>query len=398
MESIPQEAVRVAMLAAQGLLTKPMKPAAPDDILPAIKQMQYLQIDTIQAVRRSQYLVLWSRLGDFEPDWLDDLHRSGALFEYYAHSLCYLPMEDYPIFRGRILYDDRVGDGWHKWAPEHQDVIQHVRDVIETRGPVCSSDFDSEMISTGWGDVKQEKLALQHMFSTGELMVPYRVKFQRYYDLSNRVLPEWDDARALDAQAAKEALILKTVRALGIARLDWLSGYYYLLKTGLEETASKLVDEGCLRQVFVEGWDTPGYVHFDQWGLVKSCASGDLQPAHTTFLSPFDPLISDRDRTKDVFDFDYRMESFTPAKNRRYGYFCLPILHDGRLVGRLDPKAHRKQKRMEIKKIYLEPSISMTDRLVNDLKETLDDFTIWNEMDTFEITAAEPPELQEALS
>ena len=398
MKPINTATVRFTMLAAQGLLNKPVGQASPKDILPAIRRMQYLQIDTIQAVHRSQHLVLWSRLGDFEPEWLDDLHQSGALFEYYAHSLCYLPVEDYPIFRGRMLNDDRVGNGWKKWALAHQDVIQQVREVIEEHGPVCSSDFDSETISTGWGAAKQEKLALQRMFSTGELMIPYRVKFQRYYDLRERVLPDWDDVRALDAQSAKEALILKTVQALGIAKLDWLGGYYYLLKTGMEEILSNLVNEDRLLQVPVEGWDSPGYVHPDQWRLVENCAESDLHPTHTTLLSPFDPLISDRDRTRVVFDFDYKMESFTPVKDRQYGYFCLPILHKGRLVGRLDPKAHRKRKHMEIKNIYLEPGVGVTAELVIALQETLEAFTAWHGMESLEITAADPPELLEALA
>ena len=142
MKPITQDSVRLAMLAAQGLTNPPARTAGPEDLLPTIRRMQYLQIDTIQAVRRSQHLVLWSRLGDFDPAWLDDLHRSGALFEYYAHALCYLPIEDYPLFRGRMLYDDRVGDNWHKWAAENQAVIQRVREVVAARGPVCSSDFD----------------------------------------------------------------------------------------------------------------------------------------------------------------------------------------------------------------------------------------------------------------
>jgi uncharacterized protein len=385
------------MLAAQGLLIPPKKPAKPDDILPIIRRMQYLQIDTIQAVRKSQYLVLWSRLGDFEPAWLDGLHSAGVLFEYYAHALCYIPVEDYPIFRGRMLYDDRIGNGWHQWAAAHPEVVRRVLQVIEARGPVCSSDFESQMISTGWGDVKQEKLALQRMFSTGELMVPYRVKFHRYYDFRERVLPNWDDADALDPQAARETLVLKTVQALGVAKLDWLTGYYYLLKTGLEEIVAKLVDTGRLIQIPVEGWASPGYLHPDHLNLVARCAESQLHPMHTTLLSPFDPLISDRDRAMDVFDFEYKMESYTPVKDRQYGYFCLPILHQGQLIGRLDPKAHRKEKRMQIKKIFLEPDVRVTNALAAALKTTLDAFTAWHGMRSLEISATDPPELMEAL-
>jgi uncharacterized protein YcaQ len=391
------EKVRSTMLAAQGLLSAPDSAPQKADLLPTIRQMGYLQIDTIQAVRRSQNLVLWSRLGDIDPAWLDQVHAEGGLFEYYAHALCYLPIEDYPIFRGLMLNDNRTGNGWQSWAEEHPEVVNRIRTAVEKFGPVSSSDFNSETISTGWGDVKHEKLALSRLFSTGELMVPYRKKFRRFYDLRERVLPGWDDAQALDVRSAQKLLVLKTIRALGVAREDWVAPYYYLLKTGLSDMLAELVAEGSLRSVRVDEWGLPAYFHPEQAALVEAAAQGDLQPNHTTFLSPFDPLVSDRDRALNLFNFDYRLECYTPVKDRQYGYFCLPILHDGRLIGRLDPKAHRKEKRMEIKHIYLEEDIALTDHLVTELKRTLEKFTTWHGMTTFEISGSTPPILQEAL-
>lgn len=397
MKTINREAVRKVMLAAQGLHSPPVTSLGKADIMSAIRRMGYLQIDTIQAVRRSQYLVLWSRLGDYKPVWLDELHQERQLFEYYAHSLCYLPMEDYPIFRGMILHDDRTGNGWHEWADAHPEVLDHVRSVIKEKGAVCSSDFNTATVSTGWGDVKQEKLALSRLFSAGELMVSHRVKFRRYYNFQARVLPEWKDSEALDLKAARKELILQAVKALGVAREDWIASYYYLPKTGLTELLMGLVSAGRLHQVRVKEWDVPAYVHPQQMSTVESAARELVQPTHTTFLSPFDPLISDRDRALALFNFDYKMESYTPAKDRKYGYFCLPILHNGRLIGRLDPKAHRKEAQMQIKNIYLEPCVEINDELTVALKETLKKFTAWHGMASYEITASDPPGLQEAL-
>ena len=394
---LTQEMVRTVMLAAQGLLSPPTQPAAKGDILPIIRQMGYLQIDTIQAVRRSQYLVLWSRLGDFNPTWLDEVYTQGVLFEYYAHSLCYLPIEDYPIFRGLILYDDRTGDDWQKWAMDHPDVIERILAEVKERGPVSSLDFESETISTGWGDVKHEKLALNRLFSMGELMVTHRDNFRRYYDLRERVLPDWDDANALDYAAAREALLLKTIRALGVVREDWAAAYYYFLKTNIPEVLTELAAHGRLIPVHVEGWELPAYVHPEQIPLVESVAQGELVPAHTTFLSPFDPIVSDRERTLTLFNFDYKMEAYKPAKKRIYGYFCLPILHQGRLIGRLDPKADRKRKQMDIKKIYLEEGVEINDALVTALKTTLTQFATWHGMSSLNIGSTDPPELREAL-
>jgi uncharacterized protein YcaQ len=386
------------MLAAQGLLTQPKKPAAKDDLLPIIRQMSYLQIDTIQAVRRSHHLVLWSRLGPFDLAWLDECHREGALFEYYAHALCYLPIEDYPIYRGLILYDERTGNGWKKWGDQNRDVIEEVRSIITEKGPVTSADFDSKTFSTGWGDVKQEKMALSRMFATGELMVAYRDNFRRYYDLRERVLPGWRDERALDQKSAREALHLKAVRALGVAREDWIPPYFYQLKTGVPEELESLVSRGELEQVSVLGWDQPAYFHSDNSQLIEAAIRGELSPNHTSLLSPFDPLVSDRDRALALFDFDYKMESFVPAKDRKYGYFCLPILYNGCLIGRLDPKAHRKEKRMEIKNIYLEPGIEITQEMVESVKAALKDFTDWHGMENLDVVASDPPELKEALN
>jgi uncharacterized protein len=390
--------VRSAMLAALGLLTAPATPPSKSALLDGIRNMGYLQIDTIQAVRRSQYLVLWSRFGNYEPAWLDELHASGLLFEYYAHALCYLPIEDYPIFRGLILHDDHTGNGWGDWAEAHQDIIQHVRAVIQNRGPVCSADFDSPRIPDGWGDVKQEKRALSRMFATGELMVTHRTGFRRYFDLRERVLPNWDDTLALDRISAYQALILKAVKALGVVRKDWIAPYYYLKKTGLTEILDEMEAQDLIEQVLVEGWDLPAYIHPDNRDMIQSAGRGELIPTHTTLLSPFDPLVSDRERGLSLFDFDYRMESYTPAKDRQYGYFSLPILHHGKLVGRLDPKAHRREKRMEIKMITLEPGNPIDDELASALKTTLAEFSHWHGMTTCEIIETDPPALLEALS
>ncbi len=388
----------MSMLAVQSLLNEPEKHAAKEDLLPTIRQMGYLQIDTIQAVRRSQFLVLWSRLGKFEPSWLDECHQEGGLFEYYAHALCYLPIEDYSIYRGLILHDDRTGNNWEKWGDQNQEVLEEVRLIIKEKGPVTSSDFNSKTFSTGWGDIKREKMALNRMFATGELMVAFRKKFRRYFDLRERVLPDWKDEDALDLKSAREVLLLKTVRALGVAREDWVAPYFFLLKTGIPEELNDLVARGELERVKVVGWDQPAYIHPDNWELVEIAISEGLASTYTTLLSPFDPLVSDRSRALALFNFDYKMEAYVPAKDRLYGYFCLPILYKGRLIGRLDPKAHRKEKRMEIKNIYLEPGIEITEDMVESVKTNLMNFTEWHDMKSIEIIASDPPEFKEALN
>jgi len=392
------ETVRLVMLAAQGLLTPPTGSAAKDDLLPAIRQMGYLQIDTIQVVQRSQNLVLWSRLGDYPPEWLDEVHAEGQLFEYYAHALCYIPTEYYPTFRGRGLHDKRVGRYWRGWAEKHPELLARVLEAVRENGPLSSKDFDSARIETGWGGVKHERLAFDRLVVTGELMVSRRENFRRYYDLRERVLPDWDDADAQDFETVRDELALKAVTALGVGRADWVANYYYMLKTGMAKRLARLAAEGRLEEAEVAGWDQPVYLHPENLTLAERALAGELNATRTTLLSPFDPLVSDRDRALELFDFDYRLESYTPAKDRQYGFFSLPILHRGRLVGRLDPKAHRKEKRMEVKALYLEPGVTLDDELTGSLKQALDQFTAWHGMDTLEITAADPADLLEALT
>jgi hypothetical protein len=392
------EAVRLVMLAAQGLLTPPVASATKADLLPAIRKMGYLQIDTIQVVQRSQNLVLWSRLGNHDAGWLDEVHAEGQLFEYLAHALCYLPIERYPTFHGRGKHDKRVGRYNRRWAEKRPELLARVLEVVREKGPVSTMDFESETLSNGWGSVKYERVALDRLVITGDLMVTKRENFRRYYDLRERVLPDYDETKGPDLETIRDTLALSAVRSLGAARPVWVAEYYYMLKTGMAKRLDALTDQGRLHRVEVAGWDEPVFVHPDHLALAEQAADGALAATHTTLLSPFDPLVSDRDRALELFDFDYRLESYTPAKDRQYGFFSLPILHRGRLVGRLDAKAHRKEGRMEVKALFLEPGVALTDELVSDLKRTLDDFTAWHGMETLTITKADPADLVEALA
>jgi uncharacterized protein YcaQ len=394
---LSREDVRHALLAAQGLLSPPEKPATKEDIRKVIQRMGYLQIDTIQAVRRSQYLVLWARLGAYETDWLDEIFQDRKLFEYYAHALCYIPMSDYPIYRGLMLSDKKPRRGWKKWADQHPEIIAQVLTMVSEHGPMRSLDFKTDTIPHGWGNIKNEKLALNYLFEMGELMVTHREKFRRFFDLRERVLPKWDDADAFDPLSAFEALALKAIYGLGVAREDWIAPYFYLQKTPIPDILSKLYSENRIIQARVEGWETPVYLHRDRLKLVEAISKAEINPTLTTLLSPFDPVVSDRERALFLFNFDYRLEAYIPAKDRVYGYFSLPILHQGQLVGRLDPKAHRKKKIMEIKKIILEPGVKVDQPLVSGLKNTLADFSSWHQMTQLEINETDPQGLREAL-
>jgi uncharacterized protein YcaQ len=381
------------MLAAQGLLHPPARPATRDDVLAAIRRMQVLQIDTIHVVARSPYLVLWSRLGDYPQQWLDELLAEGALFEYWAHEASFLPIEDYPLYR-RLMLDgqSRVFRFVRRWMEDNRAAVDDMLAHIRANGAVRSSDFQrTDGRKSAWWDWKAEKMALEMLYTTGDLMIARRERFQRVYDLRERVLPEWDDADAPPLAEVRRELVLKAVRALGATPARWVADYFRTAKRETEPLPAKLADEGLLLRARVEGWSDDWYIHPDNAALAEAAAAGQLQPAHTTLLSPFDPLVWDRARALALFDFDYRIECYTPAPKRRYGYFTLPILWRGQLVGRLDPKAHRREGVFEIKALHLEPGVPAGEELAADLAEALRACAAWHGTPEVVIGLSDPP-------
>jgi uncharacterized protein YcaQ len=388
---------RQVMLAAQGLDCIPDRPAVKADILEAVRRMGVLQIDTIHVVARSPYLVLWSRLGDYRPGWLDELLAEGALFEYWAHAACFLPIEDYPLFRRRML--DAIKDrSWPvkwavEWSQEHPDIINRVRSHLREKGAVRSIEFENKnRLRGGWWNWKEEKDALEALLLTGEVMIARRQNFQRVYDLRERILPGWDDEGIPTTEQLRRTLTLRSVSALGVAFPSWVPDYYRQPKKGLSQQLEALADDGLLVRIEVEGFEGNAYMHPDRYKLLVEAASARLEPMMTTVLSPFDPLVWDRQRARELFHFDYMIECYTPAPKRLYGYFTLPILHRGRIVGRLDPKAHRTQGVFEIKALHLEPEVPLSEELTLDLAAVLHRLADWHGTPDIVIRQSNPPE------
>ncbi len=391
-------AARTLMVAAQGLDGRPEPPPAKADVLATIRRLGALQIDTIHVVARSPYFVLWSRLGAYDPRWLDELEAEGALFEYWAHEASFLPIEDYRLFRHRMA--DTEALGWRyssRWMAEHEAVVERVRARIREGGPARSADFTrQDGKGNGWWDWKPEKIALEALFATGELMVARRERFQRVYDLRERVLPAWDDAQLPPVDEVRRTLALKAVRAMGVAGARWVADYYRFRRDearALPEVLAGLAEEGALLPAEVEGWSEPVYIRPDNRALAEAAATGALVPTLTTLLSPFDSLIWDRGRTRTVFGFEYTIECYVPAPKRRYGYFCLPILRRGELVGRLDAKAQRTEKRFAVHALYLEPGVAVTDELVADLAGALTECAAWHGTPEVTVARSDPPDL-----
>ncbi|CAH5189394.1 hypothetical protein AI2839V1_1510 [Enterobacter cloacae] len=380
--SLPQlslSAARHLHLAAQGLLKKPRRRAQPADILSTVQRMSLLQIDTINIVARSPYLVLFSRLGGYPSQWLDESLSKGELMEYWAHEACFLPRSDFALVRHRMLAPEKMGWKYRQaWMLEHAAEIEQLIAHIQENGPVRSADFEHPRKGTsGWWEWKPHKRHLEGLFTSGKVMVIERRNFQRVYDLTHRVMPHWDDERDQLSREAAEAIMLEnSARSLGIFRSQWLADYYRLRQPALKPLLEMWQQEQRIIPVMVE---TLGemWLHKELFPLLPQALEGKLQATHSTVLSPFDPVVWDRKRAEQLFGFSYRLECYTPAPKRQYGYFVLPLLHKGQLVGRMDAKMHRKTGTLEIIALYLEEGVRVTAALEKGLTLAISEFARW---------------------
>jgi len=390
---------RDLMLTTLGLAKPPRRKPSKVDVLNTIRQITVLQIDTISVVARAHLHILWSRLGNYNPDWIEELRCEGSLFEYYAHAMCFIPIEDYPIYRRHMLNPPQTRTNIDAvWEAENIELLNQIREHIKMNGAVRSADFEHSEKGSAWWDWKKEKVALEHLFYRGEVMVSERRNFQRVYDLRERIHPGWDDQNTPSYEDAIRAQVLKAAKALGVAKPDWLASYYYLLKKHVQKLLPDLVREGNLIPVEVAGFEKqPFYVHHDNAQTLQLALEDRLKATHTSILSMFDPLVTDRSRTRELFGFDYLIECYTPAPKRVYGYFVLPILRKGKLVGRMDAKAWRKEKRLEVIHLFLEPGVKPSRSLAADLAQTLSQYASWQGLSAVEITQTTPSEFCEIL-
>ena len=373
--SLSLQQARHLHLAAQGLLRTPAKRAVYQDLIDCISRMSLLQIDTIHVVARSPYLVLFSRLGNYPQAWLEQALAQGELFEYWAHEACFIPRADYRLLRHRMLSPERLGWKYNaQWVAEHQQAIAELLQQIRDNGPVRAADFThADNPKSGWWAWKPHKRHLENLFSAGELMVTERRNFQRVYDLRSRVMPDWQDAiHGISEAEATRQMLMNSARSLGVFRAAWLADYYRLKRAPVKDFIADAEAAGDLVAVNTEGLGEM-WLHRDLLPLLET----PLQATHSTVLSPFDPVVWDRKRALELFNFDYRIECYTPEEKRKFGYFVLPILHRGQIKGRLDARMLRQSKQLEIKKLWLEEKTRVTARFAADIRRAIERFAAW---------------------
>ena len=392
--TLPQ--ARRVQLAALGLSGPTDQPATKADVLALIRRMGLLQIDTISVVARSPYLVLWSRLGDYDPAWLEELLAEKHLFEYWAHAACFIPIERYGLYRQRML-DLRAEE--RAWFRTSDEMNAAVLERVQREGALRSADFEDRRArpSNGWWDWKEEKRALEYLFLTGQLMVARRSKFQRVYDLQERVLPDWRDENLPAVRDVELALAEESVRQLGLAAGRWIHDYFRLPRSRTAELVKTLESAGRLARVEVAGLAETVYAHVGDLPALEQAARTDSAAPYTTLLSPFDPLVWDRARALAMFGFEYQIECYLPQAKRKFGYFSLPVLHDGALVGRLVPKAHRREGVFEVKQLYLEAGVEASDSLAQALAGAVRRCAAWHKTPRVLVGQCDPPAFKELL-
>jgi uncharacterized protein len=379
---VPVETARKVALAAQ-LLDR-----SQEDTLAAIKHLGYVQIDSIHVIERAHHHTLWSRVPTYTPSILEDLLEKKRVFEYWAHAMSYIPMEDYRFYVKKM--QDITSPWRKKMDDETREVQKHVLDVITKEGAKKSADFKRDTRGGTWWDWKPEKRALEILFDKGLLMVSRRERFQRVYDLTSRVLPDWVDVTAPTDRERARFFIERALAAHGLAtEKEILTHIDSGDKSMLVAELARMVKSGKVREIQVGDLKDVYYVFEENLGAIGGVSYIEKTQKDNSknihILSPFDNFVIQRKRLQKLFDFKYTIECYVPAKKRIYGYFCLPVLFGTQFVARIDCKADRKSKTLLVKSVHYESELPCSKKELNvQLRKRLEDFASFNLCDSVE--------------
>lgn len=356
-------------MGAQRLLDDPTRRTTASGVYRVIHALGFVQLDTISAVERAHHHILHSRLEQYRPAHLQTLHHDQRrLFEHITHDASLIPTEWFAHWRYRYA---RAGmNAWlrSRLGAGGDQVIDRVRQHVLEHGPCMSRDLnpDDRAAGTppggGWWEWKPHKAALEYLWRTGELCVLARDGFNKVYDLTHRVLPDAHARETPDLQTHVDWACRSAMDRLGVATSGELAAFWRIITpTQAAAWCKDALRRGSIVPVMVEAEDGSRPRRAFAWPDLRArLRKLPEPPAQTRLLSPFDPVIRDRNRLRRLFNFDYRLEVFVPASKRKYGYYVLPILQGDRLIGRLDPKLHRDRQLLEVKRVWWEPGVTPT--------------------------------------
>jgi uncharacterized protein len=373
--SLPQ--ARKLVLLSQCISTKSLKGSAYSETLNVFERLGYVQIDTISVVQRAHHHTLWSRNPRYQVAHLDQLVADKKVFEYWSHAASYLPMKDYRFSLPRKTAF-KLGQQSHWYKKDHK-LMADVLKRIESEGPLMAKDFVSKSYKTsGWGS-KPTKQALETLFMQGDLMIAERKNFHKVYDLTQRVLPNDVDTSIPTEQEYGQFLVLSYLRAHGFGNLAEITYLLKNIKTLASQALNMLLESGDIKKVIIN--ESVYFACCDALLLLDK----RLNKKQVHILSPFDNLLIQRKRTQSIFNFKYLLECYVPAAKRQFGYFCLPVLWNGKLVARADCKVDKQTNILNVIHLFIEPSVKEKEIFLTALEEKLQAFAQFNQCSHYAI-------------
>jgi uncharacterized protein len=360
--NVKRAAVAALFLERQHLARPRAVPFSARRLCRFVEEVGGLQMDSINVLERAHYLTVWSRFGPYERAKLDHfVYGRRLLFEYWAHAACLVATSALPYWR-RAMLDYRLRHtGWSDWLRRNPKVLGRVRAAILANGPMANADFESRRpanAGTGWWNWKPVQHALHYLWMTGAVTVDSRRHFQKRFDLFERAIPRVRDLEIASPAAFARWHVERSLVAMGVATENDLCRYLTFPRfapRARQAALRALWDAGEIAEVSVEGSSRRWLALARDLPALSRARRPPAGARGTTLLPPFDSLLWHRDRVARIFGFDYRIEVYTPAHRRIHGYYTLPILHDGELIGRIDAKAHRDERRLEVRHVHFEP-------------------------------------------
>jgi uncharacterized protein YcaQ len=360
--ALPQHAVTSLFLERQHLARPRSRPLTAPRLVRFVEDVGGLQMDSINVLERAHYLTLWSRFGPYDRRRLDALvYDRRLLLEYWAHAACLVPTSMLPWWRRAMLDYRSRHTGWSRWLRRNPKLVAQVKAAVESNGPMANGDFETRRArggKGGWWSWQPFQHALHHLWMTGALTVHSRRHFQKRFDLLERALPAVVGVEAVTAEEFTRWHIERSLHALGAATDADLAGYLTFprfMSAARRVTLAAMLKRGEIQEVQVDGARVRWLALTRDVPALARAARNRTPSRGTTLLAPFDSLLWYRDRVARLFGFAYRIEVYTPGDQRVHGYYTLPILHDGALIGRVDAKTHRAERRLEVRHVHFEP-------------------------------------------
>jgi len=371
---VPLRAVAALFLERQHLACPRARRFTPSRVARLAADTGGLQIDSINVLDRAHYLTVWSRFGAYDRRALDRLvYERRALFEYWAHAACLVPAEHFGCWRRAMLEYSTRTRGWSDWLQKNRAVLRAVEAMLRQGGPLGSADFTDRRRgrgSGGWWNWKPTTHALDYLWMAGRTLVHSRTNFQKRFDLAERLMPEALAKDPLSRDAFHRWHLRQSLHAMGAATEADLRMYLTFPRIAVRERRRRLqalLEAGDVREIAVEEPPAGGprprwYALAEDVPSLAAAAERRIASRGNTLLSPFDSFLWHRDRTRQLFGFHFLLEVYTPGPKRTHGYYSLPIFHDGQLIGRIDPKAHRRERRLEVRAVHFEPWFARGER------------------------------------